>query len=226
MYTHCDRCNTKLAIDDSFEGRDIRCPTCEAVFSAVPSSGEKRTEEIVDEDNSEVTPITPGEESAVTNAAPNTEWYLAIPEGHEFGPVSKDVLDTWVGEGRISTACRIRNGEADWLPAESVYAELSKDGNPFASAAIAAGRRLDPHRGSFILSLAIAGCIIPFLSVWPAVLGTRDLRLMSAGRMDPSGDAMTRSGQAIAMVSSMIWIGSLAIALLALMVQILRSLQV
>ena len=77
---------------------------------------------------------------------------------------------------------------------------------------------MEPHRGRLVVGLALAGCIVPFLSVWPAVLGTRDLRQIRNGKMDPSGDSLTRAGQAIAMVASLIWVGAFAIALLAMLI--------
>jgi|GEM_PF-363467 len=159
------------------------------------------------------------------------EWFLKIPEGLEFGPNSLERLDQWVTQGRVSASCKVRYDKEDWQAAGDFYPELVEDGNPFGQKLVSAVgtsaapvRHLEPHRGTLVLSLAIAGCVVPFLSVWPAVIGTRDLRLMSLGKMDPSGDAMTRSGQAIAMVASMIWFGAFAIGLLAILIATMNGL--
>ena len=160
------------------------------------------------------------------------EWYLKIPEGLDFGPTSLEQLDQWVTQGRVSAACKVRYDQEDWQAASDFYSELVEAGNPFeqkpvgtvAATSSTPARHLEPHRGTLVLSLAIAGCIVPFLSVWPAVIGTRDLRLMSLGKMDPSGNAMTRSGQAIAMVASMIWFGAFAIGLLAILIATMNGL--
>jgi hypothetical protein len=65
---------------------------------------------------------------------------------------------------------------------------------------------LAPHRGPVILVLGIVGivtgCVIFSLIAW--VMGSNDLREMQAGRMDPSGMDLTRAGQIMGMIISIL----------------------
>ena len=148
---------------------------------------------------------------------------LQIPEGSTYGPVDRKTLDNWVREGRVSSDCRLRRVPEDsWYSSLVDYPMLQEVGNPFASGALSTPtQEVKAHRGNLIFGLSILGCIIPFLSVWPAVIGTRDLHLMRLGKLDPSGAALTRAGQAIAMVSSIIWFGAFAVSLLALLARMM-----
>ena len=70
-----------------------------------------------------------------------------------------------------------------------------------------------------ILSLAVIGCIVPLVSLWPAREGTRDLRKMREGTMDSSGETMTRSGQILGMITTMLWIAVAVVGLTCLVLQ-------
>jgi hypothetical protein len=57
-----------------------------------------------------------------------------------------------------------------------------------------------PHRGGLILTIGIVGmfsCFIFGLAGW--AMATRDLEEMQAGRMDPAGRELTRTGGLISM---------------------------
>ena len=79
---------------------------------------------------------------------------------------------------------------------------------------------LAAHRGTLILILGILSlvcCFICGIIAW--VLGNNDLKQMAAGRMDPSGEGLTKAGKicgivgvAIQIVCFVIW---LLIAILA-----------
>src|SRR4030042_6157410 len=61
---------------------------------------------------------------------------------------------------------------------------------------------LRPHRGTVILVLGILGivcCFICGIIAW--VMGSSDLKEMSAGRMDPSGQGLTQAGKICGIVS-------------------------
>jgi len=76
-----------------------------------------------------------------------------------------------------------------------------------------------PHRGGMILAFGILGlvCCLIF-AILAAIMGTNDLKEMAAGRMDRSGEGMTRVGQILGFVSIglnvlgvIIWIISFAL---------------
>lgn len=67
------------------------------------------------------------------------------------------------------------------------------------------GAGMRPHRGAMILVFGILGivlCVIFGIVAW--VMGNGDLREMQAGRMDPSGEGLTKAGK-ICGIISVIW---------------------
>ncbi|MHC4086067.1 MAG: hypothetical protein ACYSWZ_23785 [Planctomycetota bacterium] len=64
------------------------------------------------------------------------------------------------------------------------------------------GQSLTPHRGVLILVLGILGilcCFICGIVAW--VMGNGDLKEMAAGRMDPTGEGLTKAGKICGIVS-------------------------
>ncbi len=60
---------------------------------------------------------------------------------------------------------------------------------------------LKPHRGGMLLAFGILGilcCIVFGILAW--VMGSNDLKEMAAGRMDPSGEGMTKAGKILGIV--------------------------
>lgn len=240
MQIICSKCRAVLNIDESSVGAQVRCPKCDFVVDVEENRGaedrnsekNQASQENVHRKQLDATPhqMTPmGNDSPeeipqkTQDVEENLAWYLRVPEGTEFGPINSEQLDIWVSQGRVSSDCLVRSNSSDWQCANLVYPMLNDEGNvPQRTKTVRSS--IEPHRGTLILGLAIAGCFVPFLSLWPAALGTRDLRLMSQGKMDRSGDAMTRSGQAIGMVSSMIWVGAFAIALLWSLIRMMSTL--
>ena len=64
-------------------------------------------------------------------------------------------------------------------------------------------QNLQPHRGVLILVFGILGlvmsCFIFGLVAW--IMGNGDLRAMSEGRMDPTGEGLTKAGKICGMIS-------------------------
>ncbi len=63
-----------------------------------------------------------------------------------------------------------------------------------------------PHRGVMILVLGILGivlCAICGIVAW--VMGNSDLREMQAGRMDKTGEGMTKAGKICGMIGVILW---------------------
>jgi hypothetical protein len=226
METACDRCHKKLTVDESLVGREVRCPGCEYTFEVEPIRADNPAPEndVRQVDSRGIEEVKIGDEVAIDQEI--SRWFLRTPEGGEFGPVDRPILDTWVQEGRVASDCQLRSeAETTWHSSVRVYPVLQEAGNPFASqASLLPRQEIKPHRGKLILGLSIVGCVVPFLSLWPVVIGARDLRLMNLGKMDSAGDVMTRAGQAIAMVSLMIWIVAFAFMLLATLISMMSGL--
>jgi uncharacterized BrkB/YihY/UPF0761 family membrane protein len=67
------------------------------------------------------------------------------------------------------------------------------------------GRRVEPHRGVMILVFGILGlmvCVIFGVVAW--VMGKGDLEKMKRGEMDREGEAMTRVGYILGIVSTVL----------------------
>lgn len=66
-------------------------------------------------------------------------------------------------------------------------------------------QQMVPHRGGAVLTLGILGlvvCVICGIIAW--VMGNNDLRAMREGRMDPSGEGMTRAGKICGMIGTIL----------------------
>ncbi len=64
------------------------------------------------------------------------------------------------------------------------------------------GMPMQPHRGVMILVFSILSwflCVIFGVVAW--VLANSDLRAMDEGRMDPTGEGITKAGKIVAMIS-------------------------
>jgi mannitol-specific phosphotransferase system IIBC component len=72
-----------------------------------------------------------------------------------------------------------------------------------------------PHRGGIVLVLGLLGFIMscPVFSLIAWVMGSNDLAEMRAGRMDPSGEAMTQAGRLMGMLMSLFYLAIIGLAL-------------
>jgi hypothetical protein len=127
--------------------------------------------------------------------------------GQKYGPVSDDVLREWAASGRLKPTDHVwTEGMSDWAPASTVGG-LFGAATPMPVAATFSYAR--PHRGGTVLTLGILGivcCLICAIIAW--VMGASDLKEMAAGRMDRSGEGITRAGMVcgiIGVVLSILW---------------------
>jgi hypothetical protein len=214
--TICPGCQRKLRVGSEHAGKQARCPMCNAVYS-VPSI------------------------EAIQPADPSDQWRLQTPEGQEYGPASRVVLEGWVAEGRVSDDCKLLC-EADgiWRTAGDVYSvlrpvqvavevkpwpDVPTDSDPSndSSSSIAPtfrGHVTNTHRGGMILALGILswaiGCPVFGILAW--VMGSNDLSEMRQGTMDPQGQSLTEAGRMIGMIHSILVITVLFIGVLVLLV--------
>lgn len=128
--------------------------------------------------------------------APGRQWRCVV-NGQQYGPISEEELRGWVAQGRVRPTDLVwTDGMANWQPLQSVQ-YMFRAGPPLPPApAQPAWQR--PHRGAVVLTLGILGVVISFLGILGGIawyLANEDLRQMAAGRMDPSGQAMTQAGK-------------------------------
>lgn len=203
--TLCGGCGKRLRVAAEHVGKKARCPHCQSVYTVPPQS----------------TVSGAGYELASPQAPAEQTWQMKSPEGLVFGPVSKEVLDRWRDEGRITHQAQLLPaGGQQWLWATEVYPEVAKalpmTPVPTPSATTAEGILLEnlphsyyasgiePPRGALVLVLSILGfataCAAP--SILAVALGWWDLKRMKAGKMDPAGRTQTIIG----IVLGCIWI--------------------
>jgi hypothetical protein len=66
-------------------------------------------------------------------------------------------------------------------------------------------RMMQPHRGTTVLVLGILSLVLCQLcGIFAWVMGSRDLREMDAGRMDPEGRGLTQAGKVCGMIGTLI----------------------
>jgi len=149
-----------------------------------------------------------------------TQWYVAV-EGRRYGPVTAEQLGSWAQKGRLTAQDLVwRDGMAEWVAAGTVEelrglftggavsAAAPAEGPPptppggFVPGGAGTSEFVRPHRGGIVLALGILGlvvCVICGAVAW--AMGNTDLKEMAAGRMDRSGEGMTRAGKICGMIS-------------------------
>ncbi len=158
------------------------------------------------------------------------KWFC-VTEGKQYGPVSEDVFRTWVRTGRVRPTDYVWcEGMPEWKPASEVPGVFAAapggqippvppaaapgtqpaptlEERDAASAPAAPGFAPDqyvkPHRGAMVLVFGILSmvfcCFVFGIVAW--VMGNTDLGEMAAGRMDRSGQGMTRAGKICGIIS-------------------------
>ena len=114
--TICKKCARKLSVADQYAGKRARCPQCGNVYE-VPqkTGGDVDVFAGVDQSN-------PAAKAANVGSL---QWSMKTPDGSEYGPVSKEELDQWLREGRISADCFLKSSATGkWQPAADVYQML------------------------------------------------------------------------------------------------------
>ena len=226
----CSGCGKKLRVAAEHAGRSARCPQCNSIYTVPaaqpgaaspasspaddgsPAAGGSAPETL----SAEQTPVTP---------APL--WSMKTPDGVTYGPVDRDQIERWVAEGRVAADCELRKDDGDWQRADEWFAALRPppvapeahptahpSANPFAETPAVTGPQHAglPHRGALILTLGIIGMFVglsfgcPVLSIAAWVMGNNDMRLISQGRMDPSGIGLVQAGRVLGMIISILWI--------------------
>ncbi len=159
-------------------------------------------------------------------------WYMRTPDDQQYGPVQRDELDRWVGEGRVDADCQILyEGWKQWKWASEIYAQLvGPNGRPPEIPGIDATATTSPFprfEGTQATSLVETGSNSPATSNTPPPLPSSTATASAAARTGflsapaaestPEGRAwiVTDAGLAVANVALWIVFGG-TVALFAL----------
>ncbi len=230
----CPGCGERLRVADHSAGKNAKCPKCQAVFPvSATGAAEASPSPALGPEPRRAEPVaTP----APPPGAPT--WRMKTPTGETYGPVSRQELDSWVAEGRISADCQVlAEGSDQWQWARDVLPALAGGGaagagvnvNPYSSPSFSPSvsmggrsRHARPHRGGMILAFGIIGitglCVTGIGGIFGPiawVMGHSDLKEMRMGRMDRSGEGSTQAGMICGMITTiMMVLGILLVMLL------------
>ncbi len=142
------------------------------------------------------------------------EWFC-YASGKQYGSITLEELSLWIRQGRVKDKDLVwKDGMAEWLAASSVpelaalFSTLpppvpAMPPTPYVAGTVGGTPTgMAPHRGTTILVFGILGffcCIIFAIVAW--VMANEDLRLMDAGRMDPTGRDTTKAGKIIGQIA-------------------------
>jgi hypothetical protein len=208
----CPGCSSKLRVPEELKGKKFRCPTCGDIF--VPSDAPSPTPTDALEPPTQPVPPLPAAPEPEVNAdlAPCPACGKNIPRNADLCLYCKADLS------RRSRDDEDEDDDYDDRPWEGRRGPRVR-------------RDCDPHRGAIVLVLGILSTVFsaisPCLYGVPAlfialpmgivawVLGSRDLKKMAAGTMDPDGRGMTQAGMICGIVgvvlSILIVIGIVAV---------------
>jgi hypothetical protein len=211
----CPGCQRKLRFSADEESPRVRCPACNTLFE-IPSQ--------------------------LKSVSPETSagWYVRIPEGLTYGPVTQEVLDGWIAEGRIDAHCDLRReGQEIWQaaapaqfpqPAKASNAALSPRSSslgsplPISPVTVPVSPRMSPSSPSgngfrasqngpiiFVLGLlSWLSCPVFGIAAW--ILGNRELE-RGSNWPDRQGDlTLVKAGRLLGMINVMLVLGGLFVA--------------
>ncbi len=112
----CHHCNHRLRVPDDVAGKRIKCPQCQQVLRIPEASQPPPT------DDAKSPPVLP---SPADPTQEESLLQLKTPDGSIYGPVSRDEMDQWFQEGRITELCELLDQHGDhWRWANEVYPSL------------------------------------------------------------------------------------------------------
>jgi predicted Zn finger-like uncharacterized protein len=137
LTVQCSGCSRQFRVPDETAGKKVKCPKCQTVFIVpTPAAADHGAWQPAETD----APV----DAAVAAPATAGQWHLKLPDGQTFGPISRQELDNWVTEGRVTNESQLlQDGNPQWQWADEVYPSLAQgtaaasaapagDDNPFA----------------------------------------------------------------------------------------------
>jgi hypothetical protein len=204
----CPGCGRTLRVAVEHAGTEAQCPVCNTVY-VVPASSQSELGEQV-------------------KASQPKQYFARIPTGAQYGPVSYEVIVSWLQENRINAACFIREeGQENWLPflewvqlpgnaiqmvmlPGSLPQPANLAGSSYAFGEIPGAQSSVvqypiPSRGTLVLILGIVSWVLCITWVGSLVMaavalgiGYKDLRNIASGATPPSERNLTLIGMWLA----------------------------
>ncbi len=105
----CKACGKTFQVADTQAGKRGRCSQCQAVLQIPLKKA----------------PITPP--AGPASVRPVVRWHVQTKEGEKFGPISREELQGWVEDGRVTAQCQIlQEGATQWQWASELFPVLGK----------------------------------------------------------------------------------------------------
>ncbi len=194
----CPTCKRALEVPNELMGRRVKCPACKSIFTATPP-GTPPTEDT----SARRQPPSPKSESAIRRQR------SAPP------PVEVENEDQEEEEERPRVRKKgIRRREEDDEEDEEEENEDEDEEEEEEEVRPRRRRRFRrdaaPHRAGTVLTLGILSLVCLPIIFGPLAwtMGNNDLKEMKAGRMDRSGEGMTRAGKICGIIATVLMIVS------------------
>jgi hypothetical protein len=134
----CPHCFQSLVLPYTEAGLKVKCPNCQGPITISAAHDDKKPTER-------------------KRPAPADVWFFKAEDGSDFGPVKKETLDAWFGEGRISADCQILHvGDEQWHWASDLFPELDE-----GQGEIAQGVPVNRYDISDLLPPVVGGPVAP-----------------------------------------------------------------
>ncbi|HTN74586.1 MAG TPA: NINE protein [Pirellulaceae bacterium] len=148
---YCEPCQKKLRVPDTAAGKRIKCPKCQGVISVpalessspapvapasipTPSKVASKSSGNIQIPTPTAKTSTPGSKVGSKASKPVEMWHVQTEEGEQYGPVSRQDLDGWFAEGRVTADTQLLlDGGAQWQWASDIYPELAAASAPAES---------------------------------------------------------------------------------------------
>ena len=147
-------------------------------------------------------------------------YYFKAGDGNEYGPISAQEVTAWQKQGRMNSESLVRYEDSnDWVPLgrmpELASSPPPPPSNPQSPSASSSGIGIqtsvdeqnydEDHRGGLVLGLGIGGLVLSitccltlpigiFIALPAWVMGSKDMKKINAGKMDPTGRSLTQGG--------------------------------
>jgi hypothetical protein len=197
--TKCPTCKRTVEIPDELMGKKVRCPSCKVVFLATAGGS---------------APPTKTESSRPQPPKPKSEEGIRVrrkpPLPSEEEDEDEDEEEETPRVRKKGVRRREEDEEEEDEEEEAEAEEEEKEEYLPRRKRRRFRRDMAPHRAGTILTLGILSlvCLPIIFGPMAWTMGNNDLKEMDAGRMDPSGEGMTKAGKICGIISTALMIVS------------------